>query len=288
MVVQPAGQRHVQVSPACFRKQAVGRLLEEGMGEAIPPLLAANRLDQIAAADVVEVGVDRPVDQRGHRRGREVAARHRGNAQHLALRVGQRLQASRQQQTDRRRQTLDALRVTDQRRQMLGEQRVTLGDAGHPLSLLRPERWPGVAEQAQRLRIVEPFQRDREHVRARAPARPPIGELRPGGADHHQGPAAALTEQLIDDIQQHVIGPVDVLQHHHHRLLGGHRPQHPRGRPGDVRRAGRARPLDHGRHRAGVAGSPVTAYGIRCRLRPGGPRPAAPATTPRRSPGTAR
>ena len=74
---------------------------------------------------------------------------------------------------------------------------------------------------------------------AAAPGRPSLEELRPRGADDEQRQAAHPFDQVVDEVEQPVVGPVQILEHEHRgRLLGDpfHEPP-PRGEPLHLTRA---------------------------------------------------
>ena len=56
---------------------------------------------------------------------------------------------------------------------------------------------------------------------ARAPGRPPLGQLRPGEHDHEQRMAARPVHQVLDEVEQRSVGPLHVLEDEHGRHLVG-------------------------------------------------------------------
>src|SRR4029453_13344293 len=56
--------------------------------------------------------------------------------------------------------------------------------------------------------------------------RPPQpGRRGPGGPDPPQGHVSGPVDQVLDEVQEGVVGPVEVLEHEHGRPLGGERLQ---------------------------------------------------------------
>ena len=56
---------------------------------------------------------------------------------------------------------------------------------------------------------------------AAAPAGPSLEELRPRAADDEQRDAAQPVDELVDEVEQAVVGPVEVFEHEHERALLG-------------------------------------------------------------------
>ena len=89
-----------------------------------------------------------------------------------------------------------------------------------------------IAEQGAHLVAVERLQEDRREVAgAGAPARPALRELRPRERQHEDRPVARPLHQILDEIEQRAVGPVDVLEHHDRRsLIGDPLEEDPAGR----------------------------------------------------------
>ena len=58
---------------------------------------------------------------------------------------------------------------------------------------------------------------------AAAPARPALEQLRPGGADDEQRHAGRPVDEVVDEVEQPVVGPVQILEDEHERALLGER-----------------------------------------------------------------
>ena len=117
---------------------------------------------------------------------------------------------------------------------LLGVERVPAGPGQHArLDLGRQQRLlEQRAEQARGLLLGERRDRDGRRVAlAAAPAGPPLEELRPSGADDEQRHAGRPVGQVVDEVEQAVVGPVQILEHEHERpLLGQRLEQAPPGR----------------------------------------------------------
>ena len=77
-------------------------------------------------------------------------------------------------------------------------------------------------EQERRLLVGERLERERGRVElAAAPAGPPLEELRPRRADHEQRDVGHPVDQLVDEVEQALVRPVQVLEDEHERALLG-------------------------------------------------------------------
>ena len=56
---------------------------------------------------------------------------------------------------------------------------------------------------------------------AAAPARTPLEQLRTGGAQDEQRHAARPVDEVVDEIEQALVRPVQILEHEHGRLRVG-------------------------------------------------------------------
>ena len=74
-----------------------------------------------------------------------------------------------------------------------------------------------------------------------APARLAVEQLRPGGGDHQQGGPGRPGAQVLEELEHRRVGPVQVLDHQHQRMVAGHGLHEPA--PGGER----LRALDPGR-----------------------------------------
>ena len=117
----------------------------------------------------------------------------------------------------------DLAAVAQHARELLGVERVAAG-AGEQLGL-RLRRKNG-AEQLARAGARCPRRRAprarRQRVRlAAAPVGPPGEQLGPGGADDEQRHPGRPVDQVVDEVEQVVVGPVQVLEDQHQRPLLG-------------------------------------------------------------------
>ena len=86
-----------------------------------------------------------------------------------------------------------------------------VGDAGHQ-----------VLEEAGDRRIAEPIQPERGDVpAARGPGGPPFQQLRSRHGQHEDRGGRGPFEQVVQEVQQRVVGPLQILDHQHDRVLRG-------------------------------------------------------------------
>ena len=113
---------------------------------------------------------------------------------------------------------------------LLGVQRVALGPVEQRLLYLgRQQRLvEQCADQSSGVLTGERGERDGAGVRLpTTPVLSPLEQLRPGGADDQQRHRAGPVGQQVDEVQQGVVGPVDVLEHQHGRAVLGERLEEP-------------------------------------------------------------
>ena len=81
----------------------------------------------------------------------------------------------------------------------------------------------GVQER-RGLLVREWREQERRRVRlAAAPAGPPRQQLRPRGAEDEERDAARPVDEVVDEVEQRVVGPVQVLEDEDERALVGDR-----------------------------------------------------------------
>ena len=109
---------------------------------------------------------------------------------------------------------------------LLRVERVAAGPRQHArLDLGRQQRLlEQRAEQARGLLLGERRDRDGRRVPlAAAPARPPLEQLGARGADDEQRHAGRPVGEVVDEVEQAVVGPVQILEDEHQRPLLGQR-----------------------------------------------------------------
>ena len=146
---------------------------------------------------------------------------HRGVREQAPLERLERVEARRQQGLHRRRQLgrAGALRLGQAAHHLLDEQRVALGARGdggeHLLADALDAHQRG--DQLARLALAERLEEDRRGVAAHSPPTgPALEQLFAREADLQHRRARPL-QQMLDQIEHPLIGPVDVLPHEHQR-----------------------------------------------------------------------
>ena len=75
-----------------------------------------------------------------------------------------------------------------------------------------------------RLLLAERRQRERRRIElAAAPARAPLEQLGPRGCDRQQRDVGDPVDELVHEVEQALVRPVQVLEDDHQRPLLGHR-----------------------------------------------------------------
>jgi len=211
---QPA-QPGRHLGPGAGRRQLGHRVALEGLADHRGPLQQVP----VAAVQPVETGRDQRLDGRGHGSGGQVAG-------HLPA-TGLAAQPA----------------LLDQGgQQLLDEQRVPAGGPGDPLPG-RGGQGPGAGQSVQqRPRVVRP-QRLQQHADGVGPAAGPgralLQQLGPGDGDEQDRGLVAALAELLDQVEEGRLGPVEVVEHHNERALGGQGLQQAAGRPGGLLDRGR-------------------------------------------------
>ena len=123
---------------------------------------------------------------------------------------------------------------------VLGDEQAAVDE--HPHELLRVERVAlgareqglaqlvGTADREQQQRqqpsglvAGQRRERDRQRVAVAAPAVPPLLQVGTRGAEQEQRRVAAPVGEVLDEVEQPLVGPVQVLEHEHERRPLGHR-----------------------------------------------------------------
>ena len=180
----------------------------------------------------------------------ELGADHRRELEQRAFVAGEPLDACREQRLDRRRNLYrvgvdrelplvaapaDDLVVHEHADELAHEQRVAVGGRGQPLD--EPGGQAVGAEEAGRELLgrggVEPV--EREHVFdppvALGERRPHLAQLRTGEAQDEQRHVVHPLGEMLEEIEQQRLRPLDVVDHHDHRPRGRGRAHEATHRP---------------------------------------------------------
>src|SRR5438874_8115824 len=130
------------------------------------------------------------------------------------------------------------------------------------------------ADKLARLLVRERRERDRDRVAlAAAPAGSPLEQLRAGGAEHEQGDSARPVDEVVDEVEHALVGPVKVLEDEHQRApLGESLEEAPPGSERVVAALG-GRPLEpdeRAQVRLEPSGVTLTRERLYCRAQLGG------------------
>ena len=105
---------------------------------------------------------------------------------------------------------------------LLRIERVPLGAVEQRMLELRREQRLLEQRGDQLRRVLQGKRRERERRRiqlAAAPRRPPLEQFGPRRAEHEQRHAAGPIDEMVDEVEQALVGPVDVLEHQDERTL---------------------------------------------------------------------
>ena len=161
----------------------------------------------------------------------EVVADHGRTLEHVALLLGQPVEAGGEQRVDRRWHVSRVTALREHGEQLLDEERVPLRDLADPRARRVVER--GTLEQVldQLLGLALRQRLERHHLPA--PRGPSVQQLGPGEAEEQQRSVPRPVTEMLGEVEQGRLRPVDVLHHECEWSLAGallerlaHRPEH--------------------------------------------------------------
>ncbi len=259
---QPLRKADVQLGPPGLGDELVGGIANEQVREAIALLAgeqALGRAHELAPLELGEGRVDVHAalvsQQRRDHAAVESAALDRRRLDHPARPARQPVDSRGQEGLDAGRRRPGRI-VGAHRDQVLEEQRVALGGSQQ----LVPAQTGAAAprEPAQEPRRVGVRQRPQAQRRAPAerglPSRPALEQIVAGQADDPDRRRRHVCSQVLDQVEQRRLGPLDVVECDHERAHPGERFEQPAHGPLHVlRRRRRARAPDRARHHVGHA-----------------------------------
>ena len=246
--LQPVGEAAVQLRAGVLEQAPVGRVADQHVMEAQHRLAeepAGVGFDELAAPQRLEPRVeiaDLARQELGQRSPREVPPDHRGPLQDRALLRTQPLDAGGQQRVDGGRHLeigeLDARgpavafpferAVVDQHAdQLADEERIALAGGQHAPGDRGRQRLRAdhVRGQPGRRAGVEPGERHHvaDQATGRRQRRARVAQLGPRGSQHQQRHVAAPLHEVLDQVEQQRLRPLDVVDRQHHRPHGRER-----------------------------------------------------------------
>ena len=140
--------------------------------------------------------------------------------------------------------------VLEVREQLLDEERVALRGLDDALAELGCQRVRQRIHKLVRVVVAERLEHDERRARARRrPGGPHVEEVGARRAEDEDRRVARRGGDVLDEVEQRRVGPVDVVDDEHERPRGGERLEEPAERPGGL--VGRAAAvLDDPRRRA--------------------------------------
>ena len=221
--VELRGDRLVQVGAERLRHRLVHGLADECVLEAEavrfahdvgPDQPAPHELEHAGVRLLLLVGRDQLQDGVE----REAAADHRGTLEHRALPGIEPVEPSVEDTADRAAQRDLLALLAGEGRELLDEQRIALRELGDALAHggRRVER----VEQAVRVQAGQRLEPQRR-LRPRQPLRPSLRQLGPRDAEEQHACGSEADREVLDQVEQRLLGPVDVVEHCDERLLAG-------------------------------------------------------------------
>ncbi len=244
-LLEPRREPLVQHCAARLRQRLVGGVANKEMPEAVR-LVGGDRgrvgADKLLADEGDEPRVDLPLirGEREHCAAMEDLALDRAALEHGALVGRESVEPGREQRVDRRRHGDLAVRLPRELNHLLDEERIAAGGVSDPSN----ERFVAFREQAADkligLLAPERLQQHRRCVQlASAPTRPRVEQLRPPHAEQQDRRVPGEVCDVLDQVEERRLPPVDVVEDDHERQLRGGGLERLPHRPGGLRGRGR-------------------------------------------------
>ena len=215
MLVCSGGTRDLRIRDVA-QKQVYERVLrladDRRTALAADKLLALERMQPFARSMCVDSSDGFERSQPEH------TPEHCGVLDQLLFLGRQRIEPSGNDPLDGLRQLGRASALAEHSRELFRIERIPTGTREQGRLRLRVEQRPVEqrCEQPRRLVVAERTERDRLRVSfAAAPARPPLEQLGPRSRDDEQRHARGPLDEVIDEVEQVVVGPVEVLENQH-------------------------------------------------------------------------
>ena len=242
--VQPVGELDVELGPRSLDEPGVGDVANEHVLEAVRMLAgdrgAALTGDEVAQQQVVEHRLD--FLELGHQVSDgafpEDAADHRRALEQALLVLRQPVDAGGDHRLERVGDPLGGRPALEQHpRRLLDEERVPLGLLEQRAALGRRQLAIGEQRVEQFLALLgrQRLELDRRRAQAAAaPAGADVEQLGPREADDQQGCVLDPLGEVLDQLEQRLLGPVNVLEDEDQRLCIGQLRRPLAGGPGDL------------------------------------------------------
>ena len=190
------------------------------MPERVAPV--ALRDDQVALGERVEGRLRRRAGEDREHTGLDRPSDDGAQLERAPLTLGKQVEPGEHRRLDRIRQrrVLPVLAVAPG--ELGGEERVALGALADALDRRRVGVRHEGANEGAGLSFVEGLEGNGHRVAARsAPGGAPVEELRPGERDHEEGGAGPRLDDLLDEVEEAVARPVEILEHEHREATRG-------------------------------------------------------------------
>ena len=242
---QPFGEPGVVLRPRRLGQARVGDIADQDVLEAVRRLVLEGRArladDEVAEQQVLDrIGRVLALGQVLDRTRPEASADDRRTLEHRLRRGLQPVDAGRDQRLNGVRDLLDGALLAalgDVEHDLLEEERVAAGLVEQGAARLGRDRSVLVQRVDQRLavRIAEGLELDRRRAHAAAaPVGADVEQLRTREAEDHQRAVTHPLGHVLDQLEQRLLGPVDVLEDEDQRLRLGHQLRPFARGPGDL------------------------------------------------------
>ena len=241
---EPVGEPLVQLCPLRLRQGLVGGVAHEEMAEAERILSGEQRpvrADQLLANERGQLG--REPRLLGRERLDDAVVEHLaldGAAlEHGPLRRVELVEARREERLERRRHLDFAVAGRlHHRRHLLDEERVSARGVQDPFAASQRSSSPRRCSRSISCSASSADERLQPYDAA--PAAAAVEQLRPRHAEEQEWYAGRQERDVLEQIEQHVLSPLDVVEDGDERRLGRHRFEQLAERPRDLVRRGRA------------------------------------------------
>src|ERR1700730_7283598 len=218
--VEPASDSLVQLGANLLGNAFVGRVPDQHVPEVEGVLDRLVRADELLADERRELRAGRPPpvgSQLAEGLPFELEPDDRRALEQVALLIGQRVETSGEKHLDRRWHVLRGPALSEHREQLLDEQRIPFGRCADPSTgvLLEPRVAEKLLDQLIGLSLGKRIERNRQA----APTRTLVEQLGPRKAEEQKRRVPRPVSEMLDQIEECRLGPVNTFEHEYERLL---------------------------------------------------------------------
>jgi hypothetical protein len=224
VLLEPAREPLVQLGARRFRQRVVGRVADEQVAKAVSVVVRQEsplRPHEVFADESDQLPVHLlPWRERQHGAAVEDLALDRAAFEHVTLGGLELIEARGQKRLDRRGHRYLAALLGD-RQHLLDEERVAAGRVEDPAAELLGDALRERCDQLHGLVRGERLQQDVARVQlAAAPSGPLVEQLGPRHAEQQDRRVAAQVGDVLDEVEEGRLAPVQIVEDHNQRPLG--------------------------------------------------------------------